>query len=484
MFRQNKLSSLSLAVVLGAALAAPAHAGTKQPTASAEQPHSQPRLQARSAATRVQPANDMVSSLIVKFKRNAAGASLSRAQAMQQGAERAQRLAPIAAKSGLSISHTRQLSIGADVFKLGRSISVAAAFRLAREMQRNNPDIAYAEPDVINRIMAVPTDPYYSMQWDMYEPAGGMNVERAWNITRGEGAVVAVLDTGVRAHPDLVANLLPGYDFISNDAAGNDGDGRDADPTDPGDDCGQGSSWHGTHVAGTVAAVADNGIGVAGVAPAAKVVPVRVLGKCGGSSGDIIDAMVWASGGTVTGVPDNANPARVLNLSLGSAIPCLNSYREAVAHVSKLGALVVAAAGNESQNVRSAQPASCPGVLAVSATTRAGGRAYYSNYGSLVSLAGPGGETFEASDGILSTFNEGLSEPGADSYYFYQGTSMAAPHIAGLAALMLSVNPRLTSAQLRALMQQTARPFPSACAGCGAGIADAEAAVKAAQAAK
>ncbi|QDQ28579.1 S8 family serine peptidase [Chitinimonas arctica] len=465
------IRTISLGLSLfGLVLAQSATAGERRPSAAA---------QLRSAA---------IPGLIIKFRTPPMAGRVTPGEIRQQGAERVQRLAAPAARAGLTLQFSRRLATGADLFKLSRPLSSAAAFRLARSMQRQHPDIEYAEPDVINKVMGVgsaagrPNDASFPAQWDLHEAAGGMNVPPAWLLGRGRGVVVAVLDTGVRPHADLQANLLPGYDFVSDMAASNDEDGRDDDASDPGDDCGLGNTWHGTHVAGTVAAVADNGIGISGVAPEAKVVPVRVLGMCGGRSSDIVDGMVWAAGGEVEGVPANANPARILNLSLGSAIPCLNSYREAVNRVVALGGLVVAAAGNESQNVRSDQPASCPGAFAVSAVNREGGRAYYSNYGAMVGIAAPGGELYTHEDGILSTLNDGVSELGNDSYDYYQGTSMAAPHIAGLAALMWSVNPRLSAAQIRSLIMSTARPFPAACASCGAGIADAEAAVKAAKA--
>jgi serine protease len=165
-------------------------------------------------------------------------------------------------------------------------------------------------------------------------------------------------------------------------------------------------------------------------------------------------------------------------------VPCLNTYREALANATQRGAVVVVAGGNGLQNARNAQPAGCPGAVAVAATNRAGGRAYYSNYGAMITVAAPGGEMTDTTDtnGILSTFNDGASAPGNDSYAYDQGTSMAAPHVAGVVALMLSANPKLTVPQVRQVLTSTARRFPAACAGCGAGIVDADAAVRAAQA--
>ena len=319
----------------------------------------------------------------------------------------------------------------------------------------------------------------------------GIDVLGAWDVTRGAGVDVAVIDTGYRPHADLAANIVGGYDMISDPSVSNDGDGRDPDARDPGDwttrnECGVGwpgydSSWHGTHVAGTIAAVTDNGVGVAGIAPAAKVVPLRVLGTCGGYTSDIADAMVWASGGTVSGVPANPNPARVLNLSLGGSGACDATSQNAISSARSRGTVVVVAAGNESADVSTSSPANCNGVIAVAAYGPTGARAYYSNYGSLVDLAAPGGDESSAtSDGVLSTLNAGTTTPGADTYAYYQGTSMAAPHVAAVAALMVSANPALSPDQVESLLKSSARPFVASCSGCGAGMLDANAAVHAA----
>ena len=166
-----------------------------------------------------------------------------------------------------------------------------------------------------------------------------MRIPGAWDVSTGSGSTVAVIDTGITAHLDLDANVLPGYDFVSDATAARDGNGRDSNAQDQGDwyaagECGQtaaaNSSWHGTHVSGTVAAVAGNSTGVAGVAPTAKVVPVRVLAKCGGSLSDIADAIIWAAGGTVSGIPANANPAKVINMSLGGSGACGTTYQAAI----------------------------------------------------------------------------------------------------------------------------------------------------------
>ncbi len=302
-----------------------------------------------------------------------------------------------------------------------------------------------------------------------------------------------MIDTGYRPHADLAANILPGYDFISDTFVANDGDGRDSDARDPGDwmnagDCGTGdpaafeaSSWHGTHTSGTIAALTNNSTGVAGIAFNAKIVPARVLGKCGGYTSDIADAIIWVSGGSVSGVPANANPAKVINISLGGSGSCDSTTQSAINSARSRGTSVIVAAGNSNANASNFSPANCSGVVTVASVNRSGGKSYFSNFGSIVKVAAPGGDMrSSASNGILSTLNDGSTTPGNDVYAFYQGTSMATPHVVGVVALMLSVKPALTPDQVLSILQSTARPFPATCSQCGSGIVDALAAVNAA----
>ena len=394
---------------------------------------------------------------------------------------------------GVKLQSLRTLATGGVVFELqGRSLSAAELAALETAVAAM-PGVAFAEQDRILKPMFVPNDTHYGVQWHYHEATGGLNVEAAWDVTDGSGVTVAVLDTGYRPHVDLAANIVGGYDMISDSFIGNDGNGRDSDALDPGDwvnagECGggqptqnQNSSWHGTHVAGTIAAVTNNGTGVAGVAYGAKVVPVRVLGKCGGYTSDIADGIIWAAGGSVSGVPANSNPAEVLNLSLGGGGACGSTTQSAINTARSLGATVVVAAGNENQNASNSNPANCSGVVTVAATDRAGNRAYYSNYGSVVDVAAPGGETnVNAADGIASTLNSGTQGPGADSYVYFQGTSMATPHVAGVAALMYAVDPASTPDEVEADLKSSSRAFPGSCSQCGSGIVDATAAVAAA----
>ena len=390
---------------------------------------------------------------------------------------------------GATLRALRATANGAHVFQLNRTMTVDEARQLAAELKSRDANVEYAEPDRIMVPLATPTDPSYTQQWDLYEATGGINAPAAWDKSTGAGVNVAVIDTGYRPHADLSGQILQGYDFISTTAIANDGGGRDTDASDPGDwtpagSCGAGvpsadqsSSWHGTHVSGTIAAKANNGLGIAGVAYNAKIVPARVLGRCGGYTSDIADAMVWASGGTVTGVPANANKARVLNLSLGGSGACDTTTQNAINSARSRGAVVIVAAGNSNTNAINSSPANCSGVIAVAATNRSGGKASYSNYGTNVTIAAPGGDN---GAGILSTLNSGTTTPAADNYAWYMGTSMATPHVAGVVALMLSANPNLTPDDVAAKLKSTARAFPAACSGCGAGIVNAAAAVNAA----
>ncbi|MCX6016998.1 MAG: S8 family serine peptidase, partial [Chloroflexi bacterium] len=431
------------------------------------------------------------------FARGEAGASKVRDVEMQR----------LNAQSGAKLSFVRTFDTDAYVVQLDQEVSLDEATKLSRLIAAD-PSVEYAEPDVRMFPTVVPDDPDYSEQWGYFAPADGVygaNFAGAWDVTTGSlGIVIAVIDTGVLTHADLAGRVLSGYDFIGNVQSANDGDGRDANAIDSGDwvtsaesqqvegayyGCGvRNSGWHGTHVAGTIGAVSNNGSGVAGANWVSKILPVRTLGKCGGYSSDTIDGMRWSAGLSVSGVPANPNPAKVLNLSLGgSSSSCSVSYQNAIDDVVAAGAVVVVAAGNSNEWAGLHSPASCDKIITVAATGKAGSRAYYSNYGSVVSgtvveIAAPGGDlSADSGVGIYSTLNAGLTTAGADSYAHYQGTSMATPHAAGLASLILSVAPNLTPAQVAYVMTSTAQAFPggSTCtaAACGAGIIDAAAAV-------
>ncbi|MBQ0933405.1 S8 family peptidase [Ideonella sp. 4Y16] len=407
---------------------------------------------------------DMTNEFVVKFRDTASAEATARHAGVQ---------AALAAR-GVSLA-----GIEGRFLRVDRPLSNLDAQALAKELKAANPAIAYIEANIRLSHQLVPNDTRWNDQWHYYEDIAGIKLPKAYNKSQGAGVVVAVLDTGYRPHADLVANIVPGYDFITNTSTANDGNGRDSDALDPGDGCGGQSSWHGTHVAGTIAAVTNNGVGVAGIAPGAKIQPVRVLGCGGGTFVDIQDAIEWASGGTVAGVPANPTPARVINMSLSGSGACPAGLQTAINNAVGRGTVVAVAAGNNNSNAGNYTPANCANVITVASVNRSGSKAWYSNTGATVEIAAPGGDTTgNVANGVLSTLNAGVSTPGADSYAYYQGTSMATPHVAGVAALMLANRPTMTPAQVLARMQSTARAFPGTCTLCGAGILNAAKAVQ------
>lgn len=384
------------------------------------------------------------------------------------------------------------MSLGADVVRVDRKLDRVDAETLMRQIAAD-PNVEYVEIDARMYPSVVPNDPRFPEQWHYFNTPVGVNLPNAWDKSTGSGVVVAVIDTGITPHSDLSANIVAGYDFITNLSKAQDGNGRDNNPNDPGDwftnwACGgypdrryqsSNSSWHGTHVAGTVAALTNNVVGVAGVAYGARVQPVRALGRCGGDLSDIADGIIWASGGAVAGVPVNATPARIINMSLGGGGACSTTFQNAINGAVGRGTTVVVAAGNDNSNASGVQPASCANVIAVGATDGSGTRATFSNYGATVDIAAPG-------VGILSTLNSGAQTQGAETYAFYNGTSMASPHVAGVAALVQSRRAAaglaaFTPAQLESHLKSNARAFPSTPSQpIGTGIVNADAAVTAA----
>ena len=448
--------------------------------------------------------------LIVKYR---AGAPVARSLAgklttVASAAARASLAttrAGVGAPAPLSASHVRQRAVGADVIQLSRKLGRAELDGLVRELQAD-PAVEYAEVDARMYPLYTPNDPYFAnYQWHLQATAGGIDMPAAWDLSAGEGVVVAVLDTGVLpAHPDLGANLVEGYDFITSPfmsrraTADRVPGGIDlGDWTVDYDECYAGSqpepsSWHGTHVSGTIAQVTGNAEGVAGVAHNARVLPVRVLGRCGGQLSDIADAIVWASGGSVAGVPANVHPAEVINMSLGGYGACGATYQDAIDTAVANGSVVVVAAGNAGENAANFRPASCANVINVGANRFNGGIAFYSNYGASVDISAPGGGAFQDPgnsgwDGYI--VQGGSLDPETDEgHYDYVGmigTSMAAPHVAGVAALVQAAlvgagRTPLTHAQMEALLKQTARVFPVAIPGntpIGVGIVNARAAL-------
>ncbi|WP_406120806.1 S8 family peptidase [Streptomyces sp. NBC_00989] len=467
---------ISVAAVSAALLATAATS-----VAVAQEPPTQAAAPALSGQTEAAPGT-LAERLIVGYKSGAAEASSNRAAEADATAK--------GKETGESVDFQRRLGTGAALVGLGDAKSTTEVADVIAEF-RSDPQVSYVVPDRLNTPQADPNDTEYGKQWDLFESAAGMNVPAAWPTSTGSGVTVAVIDTGYVTHSDLAANIVAGYDFITDTAVSVDGDGRDSNPADPGDyyaanECGSGipasnSSWHGTHVAGTIAAATNNGKGIAGIAYGAKISPLRVLGKCGGYDSDIIDAITWASGGSVSGVPANGNVAKVINMSLGGDGACTSATQTAITAAVNRGTTVVVAAGNDNDNVANHSPGNCANVISVAATNRAGAKASYSNYGSAVDISAPGGQTSTGTaNGIYSTLNSGTKTPSTESYAYYQGTSMATPHIAGLVALMKSANSSLTPAQIESAIKTNARALPGSCSGgCGAGLADAAKTVQA-----
>lgn len=431
----------------------------------------------------------------------AAGLSLAQAETIQRfivgfepGSDPEQVIAGFTPPQAVRLEVLRPLG-AAFIVSLSPVQPLAMAEQIASALARE-PGVAFAELSRRVNVKFTPNELATSGQWYLTE-SYGIQAQSAWDVTRGSNSVViAVLDTGTLGHADIDASrILPGYDFISSAATANDGDGRDADPTDPGDavaanECGAGtsaaaSSWHGLHVTGVLGATVDNGMGVVGINHFSRILPVRVLGKCGGDFVDILEAMLWAAGLPVSGVPANPYPAKVINMSFGGSGSCSAAIQSIIDQVVAAGAVVVAAAGNENGvDVATRVPAGCNNVITVAATDRAGDRASYTNIGSLVALAAPGGAS---GDGIRSTSNTGLTVAAFDTYKSMIGSSFSAAMVSGGASLLLSLNSGLTPAEVRNVLVSNVQPFPagSTCttALCGAGILNLSGAVTAVSAA-
>lgn len=439
--------------------------------------------------------------LIVKFRNEGGDAAFALAGTPAQ--ERVHALNAHVASStatgtGTTLSYLKSVSRHTHVALTSRPMGHADLNALAQAVAQD-PRVEYAEVDERVYPHFVPNDSLYAaQQGNLKSPAvvaGGANLPNAWGRTvagvpvSGAGVTVAVLDTGYLRHADLAANVVDGYDFISADGfndffTANDGSGRDDSALDPGDwntkasQCTvEDSSWHGTHVTGIISAVGNNNVGVIGVAYRAQILPVRVLGVCGGYTSDTAAALQWAAGLTVPGVPVNPTVAKVINMSFGRSGSCSPTYQAAITAARNTGAVIVVSTGNESSRSTITQPANCSGVIAVTAHTSTGALADYANTGAGTTISAPG-------NSIYTTSNTGLTAPVADSYSALSGTSFSAPQVAGVAALLIQMKPGISPAEVQKHLVGSARAFPSGtyCAtrtDCGAGLLDAFTAVNA-----
>ena len=340
---------------------------------------------------------------IVKLKNSV---ELSNAPSLRRLEKEGEFLADVMARNNVDATWLRAGSVGTHVMRWGSNVRAGDQQSMLNRLV-SDPEVEFAIEDRPVRAFATPNDPTFANQWALRSTfnTAGAKFDQAWDIVRGSAdVVVAVLDTGVVFEtPDLMGRLLSGYDFVSDVPTANDGNGRDANAADPGNwissadaqtsafsGCSvKNSSWHGTFVAGQIAANTHSDSDVAGADWNVKVLPVRVLGKCGGLLSDVLDAMLWSAGLDVPGIPRNPNPADVINLSLGSPTTCSSFEQTVVDRVNAAGTLVVAAAGNSGGSVDS--PANCNNVLSVGALDRDGSRASYSAIGTAVSLMAPGG---------------------------------------------------------------------------------------------
>jgi serine protease len=487
-----------------------------------------------------------VQRVIAKLRTNVGAVQ---AQAVTTVQSRAQ---SVAARVGMNLVESQVVADRLLVLQVEPAVAGESVAQTVTRL-RADPDVEYAEPDQRRYVHAVPNDTLYARvdashpgQWYMQNPAtvsapAAINAEAAWGITTGDSSlVIADIDTGVRYdHPDLQGRLLPGYCFISDSFVNNGGTClgatvSNAEASDPGDwvtsadlsksECSgasaEDSSWHGTRTAGILGAVTNNSAGIAAMTWQGQILPIRALGKCGGQDSDIVKAMLWAAGITVSGAPTNPTPAKIINMSLGGSGSCPASYQDAINQITAKGVLVVVSAGNENGAVDA--PANCTGVAGVAGLRHTGTKVGYSSFGSQVAISAPAGNCVNSTlttatpcvYPITSTTNAGTTTPSttytSTNAYTDQvdnpnlGTSFSAPLVSGIAALMSAVNRNLNSCQLISRLKEGAVAFPTSSAGattqppvcpqtdpssqecicntqnCGAGMANASGAVTAA----
>lgn len=466
-------------------------------------------------------------------RQNAPGAGTAAPLALREEGADEVRWRAVVQGGGLEGRAWRRVGARARLLAADRVLAPDEARELARRLSER-PEVAWVEPNVLERRLqatVTPDDPLFEQQWWLKPVAGSDSnakqdrrrgvpgLQTAWSTggTGSDGGLIAVLDTGVTSHPELTGRVVAGYDFVSDVDLANDGNGRDSNPADPGDwvseedrarepgrfgDCEvSDSSWHGTKVAGLLAALTDNRQGVAAAQWRGRLLPVRVAGKCGATVADIVDGMRWAAGLPVANVPPNPNPARIVTISFGGDAACSRAYQEAIDALRARGTLVVAAAGNGQGRV--SRPASCEGVVGVGAVNRDGFKASYANFGPELAISTVGGDpsgegewgSLLGDTGLLGIDNAGTRGPAAAGYAFLFGTSFSTPVVAATVGLMLAANPQLSVGELAEGLRRSARPhitssFIAACSSenpgrclcstttCGAGLLDAPEALR------
>ena len=460
----NKLVALAATVALGGAV--------MSPTVSNAQPAEQPK--SAQSRERVLP---QANGIIVKSR--AAKSTLERAAQSSLG-------------NDVDVTGLRKSSGSRSLILVDQPLDGETAAAAATEIALRG-DVEWAVPNYRFKSTAtspiVPNDPRFSEQrgvWDAYAAnAGGYSAKApyAWSSTKGADALVAVVDTGVvPTHPEFSGQLVSGYDFISDLYTSNDGDGRDSNPSDPGDWIPVGddycygeeleeqedSSWHGTHVAGIIAAKQGNGVGISGIAPDVKVQPVRVLGRCGGDLDDILDGIDWASGAPIYGTPSNTTPADVINLSLGADFygapksivkDVCSVFNSVIKGALQRGSVTVIATGNSYDDKLYSVPARCGEGIAVTATRDDGFLSSFANAGTGTDIAAPGGDQDFGRSGILSAVDSGLDSPQSPSYDSYDGTSMATPAVSAAAALFIASG--MHPSRVKTALQKSVQSFPS-----------------------
>lgn len=441
------------------------------------------------------PSPSSVDGFIVKYKESprSVGGKPSPNQSNRLRAS----IASIHSLHGMVLHHSASTKLGHHLLRLESGLDAIEAERRAGEIQASSPEFAHVMPNYRTRLDGAANDPFYQQQWALWDSVGGINANSAWDIYSARptddplAPIIGIIDSGYRRHEDLGAVLL-GLDYYSGSASPLDtGDSWQLGecPSDP-QSSNPYNDWHGMRVQSVIAAGLNNSVGMTGVAPSARIYQTRVWGKCGGS----IFMMISAITDAISYRAASGARVRVLNISMSGVTSnnaCWPLLQDAISQASSAGIVVVASAGNDAYSANKNNPANCANVVAVAATGRSGFKTSYSNFGSTVALSAPGGDASEPNDWLQSMLVTAAERTPTGSvpadtvgndYWVSAGTSFAAPAVSAVAAMMLSINPSLSPSDIRARLQASARPFPGACPGCGAGILDARAAISRASA--